>query len=204
MNDPVGRSLTIRLLHQQAVGGQLENMRIIWCIWRMPGFDFDRDNLSIVLNEVIRLAGQPKAGMEKRLFQFAPAARIGVNDPSTRQPGGIPLAARDPKEDEGNKEKSKSEIEHEMTGAPGSEDLGGAVGGEQGQCDEQQDQSRCTGQGGGQDLAPMLLMELGPGGQFGTIIRFDTLFAIPPGAAAVEVIPNIRRADDRHGSPIFV
>jgi hypothetical protein len=50
----------------------------------------------------------------------------------------------------------------------------------------------------------MFLVELGSGCHLGTILRFDTLLAVPPGAAAVKVIPNFRRADDGHGSPFRV
>jgi hypothetical protein len=44
----------------------------------------------------------------------------------------------------------------------------------------------------------MSLVEFGPSGEFGLILGFQSLFAIPPGAAAVEVISNIRRSDYRH------
>ncbi len=82
--------------------------------------------------------------------------------------------------------------------------MSGAVGGEKSEGNEKEDQAGSPGQSGGQDLASMPLMELGAGSQLGAVIRFDALFAIPPGAAAVEVIPDIRGADDRHNSPLFV
>ena len=47
----------------------------------------------------------------------------------------------------------------------------------------------------------MLAVDLGPGGEFRLIFRLESLFAIPPSAAAIEVISNVRGADNRHVSP---
>jgi hypothetical protein len=44
----------------------------------------------------------------------------------------------------------------------------------------------------------MLLMEFGPCREFDLILGFDSLLAIPPGAAAIEIISNVRGADNRH------
>jgi hypothetical protein len=41
-------------------------------------------------------------------------------------------------------------------------------------------------------------MDLCPRCQFGLILRLETLFAIPPGAAAIEIISNVRGAYHRH------
>jgi hypothetical protein len=45
-------------------------------------------------------------------------------------------------------------------------------------------------------------MKFGAGGEFSLVRRFDTLPAIPPGAATIEIGSNIRRTDDRHGTSI--
>jgi hypothetical protein len=55
---------------------------------------------------------------------------------------------------------------------------------------------------GGKDFASMLAVDFGPGGKFGLILRLEALFFIPPGAATVEIISNVRRADDSHFSPL--
>ena len=47
----------------------------------------------------------------------------------------------------------------------------------------------------------MLAVEFSSGCEFGLVLRFKALLAIPPGAAAIEIIPNIRRTDDWHFSP---
>jgi hypothetical protein len=47
----------------------------------------------------------------------------------------------------------------------------------------------------------MLAVDFGSGCEFGLVLGFKSLLAVPPGAAAIEVIPNIRRADDCHFSP---
>jgi hypothetical protein len=47
----------------------------------------------------------------------------------------------------------------------------------------------------------MLAVEFSSGCEFSLVLGFETLLAIPPGTAAIEVIPNVRRADDWHFSP---
>ena len=44
----------------------------------------------------------------------------------------------------------------------------------------------------------MLAVEFGPSYEFGLVLGFESLPAIPPGAAAVQVVANVRRADDGH------
>ena len=44
----------------------------------------------------------------------------------------------------------------------------------------------------------MLSMDFRPRCKLGLILRFEALFAIPPGAAAIEIIANVRGADHRH------
>ena len=73
MDDPVWWALAIGLLHQQAVRSQLENMGIIWRIRRAPGLDFDRDDLSILLDEIIGLACQIPGWRGKEAFPACPS-----------------------------------------------------------------------------------------------------------------------------------
>ena len=48
----------------------------------------------------------------------------------------------------------------------------------------------------------MLAVEFSSSCEFGLVLGFKSLLAVPPGAAAIKVIPNIRRADDWHFSPL--
>jgi hypothetical protein len=45
----------------------------------------------------------------------------------------------------------------------------------------------------------VLVVELRPSREFNPVFGFDAFFTIPPGAAAVEIISDIRGAGDRHG-----
>jgi hypothetical protein len=49
----------------------------------------------------------------------------------------------------------------------------------------------------------MLAVLLRPGGQFGLVGRFHALLAIPPGAAAVQIGPDLRGADGSHGRIVY-
>jgi len=44
----------------------------------------------------------------------------------------------------------------------------------------------------------MLTVDFGPCYELGLILRLNPLFAIPPGAAAIKIISNIRGADHGH------
>jgi hypothetical protein len=51
----------------------------------------------------------------------------------------------------------------------------------------------------------MFMMEFGSGHKVRFVLGFDALLAVPPGAAAIEIIPNVRGADDRHSfSPLII
>ena len=52
--------------------------------------------------------------MEKGLLQFSPAARVGINDASARQPGLTPLSVGLPEEDEGEEEEGEGNVEHNL------------------------------------------------------------------------------------------
>ena len=47
----------------------------------------------------------------------------------------------------------------------------------------------------------MFAVDFGPKGKFSLVLGFESLLFVPPGPATIEVIPNIRRADDWHFSP---
>ena len=50
----------------------------------------------------------------------------------------------------------------------------------------------------------MLSVDFRPRGKLGLIFRLESLFAIPPGAAAIEIISNVRGADHGHVLTIAV
>lgn len=94
VDDSVGRTFVVGFLDQQAVGGQLVDVRIVWGFGCASRFDFDGDDLSLLLHEVIGFAGEPEFGVEERLFERrAPGARVGVDDASAGQTR-VPLLAR--------------------------------------------------------------------------------------------------------------
>ena len=82
-----------------------------------------------------------------------------------------------------------------------SDDLHRAIGDQENQRRKQQDQSQRTCEAGCNYFPSMLAVDLGPGGKLGLILRFESLLAVPPGAATVEIVSNVRRADNGHGSP---
>jgi len=47
-----------------------------------------------------------------------------------------------------------------------------------------------------------LAMDFSPGRKFGFVLGLESLFFVPPGAAAVEVISNIGGADHGHRQSI--
>jgi hypothetical protein len=47
----------------------------------------------------------------------------------------------------------------------------------------------------------VLAVDFGPSCKFSLILGLKALFAIPPGAAAIKIISNVRGADDRQFSP---
>jgi hypothetical protein len=50
----------------------------------------------------------------------------------------------------------------------------------------------------------MLSMDLCPGGELGLVFGLKSLLAIPPGAPAIEIITDVRRADNWHVSTLGV
>ena len=50
----------------------------------------------------------------------------------------------------------------------------------------------------------MLSVNFRPRSELSLVLRLKSLFAIPPGAAAIEIISNVRGADHRHVLTITV
>ena len=44
----------------------------------------------------------------------------------------------------------------------------------------------------------MLAMDFCPKGEFGLVLGFKSLLLVPPGTVTIEVVPDIRGADDGH------
>ncbi len=44
----------------------------------------------------------------------------------------------------------------------------------------------------------MLAVDFGPGGKLSLVLGFESLLFVPPGAATVEIVSDVRGADDRH------
>lgn len=66
-------------VYQQAIGGQLENV----CIIRRPPdlacFDFNRDELAFLFDQVVWLAHQVQLWVVKRLLHRAPIPGVAVD-----------------------------------------------------------------------------------------------------------------------------
>jgi hypothetical protein len=50
----------------------------------------------------------------------------------------------------------------------------------------------------------MLPVDLCTGRELGLVFRLESLFSIPPGAPAIQIISNVRRADNWHFSTLSV
>ncbi len=118
MDNAIRRTFAIRLLDQQAVSRQLEDVRIVGCLWRTPGLDLHWDDLAVLLEQVIRLAGKLQKTVVERLFDHPPSVRICIDDASAGKAGSFALARGEPEEDEGEKEKGKSKVEHDNSLCP--------------------------------------------------------------------------------------
>src|SRR5215217_1155891 len=112
MDNPIWGTLAICFFHQQTIRCQLINMRVIRRFGGASRFHFHGNDLSILLDEVIRLARQTERLMEERLLQFAPATRIGINDASAGKPRSFALAIRLPEEEHGQEEDNKGKVKH--------------------------------------------------------------------------------------------
>ena len=69
---------------------------------------------------------------------------------------------------------------------------------QQGEGEEEQERAQRPREGGGEDGASMLAMEGRPRAEFGLVGGFHALFAVPPGAAAIEIGSNFGGADGSH------
>ncbi len=68
----------------------------------------------------------------------------------------------------------------------------GAIRNEHNQGDHQQDHPNCAREAGCKDLASVFVVQFRSSHKLGLVRRFDTLLFVPPGAATVEVISNVR------------
>ncbi len=75
----------------------------------------------------------------------------------------------------------------------------GAIGDQENQCRKEQDQSQRTRQAGGDDFSTVLTVDFGPRGKLCLVLGFESLLAVSPGAATIQVVSDVRRADDGHG-----
>jgi hypothetical protein len=113
VDNSIRRAFAIRLLNQQAIRSQLKNMGIIRRFGRASRLDLYRDDDPILAYKIIRLAGQLERRIVKRAFYSAPAACVGVDDPSVGKSRFAALHPRLPEEDQSQEKKEKDEIEHE-------------------------------------------------------------------------------------------
>jgi hypothetical protein len=63
--------------------------------------------------------------------------------------------------------------------------LSGAVRYQRQNCRKKQDHAKGPHEKRGQGLPSVLTVQFSPGGKLGLILRFDSVFAIAPGAAAI-------------------
>lgn len=69
---------------------------------------------------------------------------------------------------------------------------------EHNQCNHKQNHPNRPRDARCQHLTPVFDVEFGTSRKFGLVLRFDALLPVPPGAVAIEVGTNVRRADYRH------
>src|ERR1700752_420689 len=110
MDNSIGWSFAICLFNKQAIRCQLIDVGVIRRFWSTTRFDFNGNDLSILFDEIVGLSCQFKWGIEKGLFQFAPAARIGIDNAPARESCRLSLAIGLPKEENGEKKKGKGNI----------------------------------------------------------------------------------------------
>ena len=113
VDDSVGRAFAVDFFHEQAIRRELIDVRVVRGFGRASRFDFDGDDLSLLLHEIIGFARQSEFGIEKWSFErSAPGARVGVDDTSAGQ-ARVPLLARGlPEEEEGEEEEKEGEVKH--------------------------------------------------------------------------------------------
>jgi hypothetical protein len=110
VDDAIRRTSAIRFLNQKAIDCHLKDMRVIGSLWCPTGFNFNRYDVTVLLNEIIRLAGKSQIRIVKRFLDRPPGASIGIDDPSARETGGAALAPGDQKQGEGEQEGGKAEV----------------------------------------------------------------------------------------------
>ena len=91
---PVARALPVFLLHQQAVGCQLQNVSLVRLVDFAAWLEFHRNNAPPLLHQIIRFSRKAVVLRKQWLFTTPPRARVCVDDATLRQPrrGPLPLA----------------------------------------------------------------------------------------------------------------
>ncbi len=211
VEDAVGRALAVGLVDQQAVDRHLEDVRIVGGGWGAPGLDLHRDELAILLDQVIGLAGEFQVRIVERFFDRAPGARVGKDHPSAGETEAAALSSRDEQQDEGEQQDGKGKVK----GGHGNDfncyyyafinlnKLPGAEGGEQDEGDQQKDQRQGAGKAGGEHLPPVLAVELGTGGHFGLVGGLDPFLGISPGTRTIYVGADFGSSNGSHGAHIL-
>jgi hypothetical protein len=70
-------------------------------------------------------------------------------------------------------------------------DLGRAPGDEQGQSGQDEEEGECPHKARGEHLVAVAAVQVRAGGELGLVLGFVPLLAVPPGAAAVEVVTDL-------------
>jgi len=84
-DDPIRWGLPILLLHQEAIGCQLEDVRTVGAWRRQGGFDLNRDCDPSVVNEVIGFTRQEITAGEEGLLAAIPRPGVGIDHPALGQ-----------------------------------------------------------------------------------------------------------------------
>ena len=113
MDDPIRWAFAIGLFHQEAVGSDLKNVRIIRRGGRTPRFDLNRYDHPLAFDQIIRLAGESQLMVHQGLLELAPGARIGIDHAAAGQTSLAPLAVGLPKKNNGEKEEDRDDVEHD-------------------------------------------------------------------------------------------
>ncbi len=125
MQDAIGRALPIGLMDEQAVDRHLVDVRVIGSRGGAPGLDLDRDESAILLDEVVRLAGEIQLEVEEGFLDGIPGARIGIDHPPAGEAEAFALSSGDVQQDKGKQEDEEGEVEGgHGVGVSGGEEIG--------------------------------------------------------------------------------
>jgi len=119
LDDAVGWSLAVFILHQEAIGGQLQHVGWIGNGWGSRGFDFRGDDASSLLDQIIGFAGEEVARGKERCLAAIPGTGVGVDHPAGREACSLPPCPRPSQQDKcdsGEKDDEETEKRnHEPT-----------------------------------------------------------------------------------------